>query len=231
MTINHQSIYDLIIESGYQNKNATHIFEIKHNNEKCRRYYHHTKSLFDKVTLLEVEALSYLKKQDRILDIGAGAGRISMYLQIKRHNVTALDKSKPICKVLTKRGIKKVINVDIFKYFPRRKYDVVLFVGVYSVFDKKKENITKFLDYVKGKILNKDGKLIFILADANLGKTEIVKRRFIFKNKIGPWFESIYPSAKDIIKLAKENNLSIEEFKKNNSGQYFLILKRSPKSC
>jgi len=221
----HQFIYNTIIKNGYQNRNVIHVLEIKNKNKKYKRYYHQAKILFDKINLLELEALSHLKKQDKILDVGAGAGRISIYLQEKGCNVTALEKSITICNILRKRGIKKVVKADVFKYFPKNKYDFVLFINTYSLFGKKEENIIYLFDFLKEKILNKDGKLIFILTEPRSKKTEIIKRRFIFKKEIGPWFESIYPSVKDVIKLAKESGLLIEKFKENNSNQYFLIFK------
>jgi cyclopropane fatty-acyl-phospholipid synthase-like methyltransferase len=224
MVNKHQLIYDLIIEAGYKNKDTSYVFEINYGNKKYRRSCY-TQHLFNIIKLIEVKALTNLRKQDRILDIGAGAGRISMYLQINGYKVTALDYSESICKILKKRGIKKVINADIFNFFPKKKYNVVLLVNVYSIFGKKEENVVKFFSHVKEKILNKSGELIIVLSDTKSGKIEIMKRRFIFGKKTGAWFESIHPPVKDIIKLAKESGLTLEKFKRDNYNQYFLILK------
>ena len=222
----HQSIYDSIIKNGYQNRDTLFEFEIEHVSGKHRRYHSfYVDNLFDKISSLEIEVLSRFRKKDRILDIGAGAGRVSMYLQKKGYNITALEKSAVICNILRKRGIKKVVKTDIFKYLPKKKYDVVLFINVYSVFGKKKENITKLLNFLKEKILNKNGELIFILKESGSKRIEVIKRRFIFKEKIGPWFESIYPFAKDITKLAKKSGFFIKKFEKDEFNKYFLILK------
>ncbi len=217
----HQSIYDSIIKAGYQNKNTTFIFEVY----QGPKNKHNVEVLFNKVSILEKRALSYSKKQDRILDIGAGAGRISMYLQKKGYNITTLEKSATICNILRKRGIKRLVKTDIFKYFPKKKYDVALSINIYSLFTEKGENITKLINFLTEKILNKNGELIFVLKEPKSKKTEVVKRRFIFKEKIGPWFESIYPSAKNIIKLAKKNGFFIKKFEKGEFDKYFLILK------
>jgi len=217
----HQFIYNSIVKSGYQDRSSVFVFEIYHGPKKKND----SKNLFDKVSILEKQSLDYLRKQDRILDIGAGAGRLTVYLQKKGYNITALEKSKTICNILRKRNIKKIINTDIFKYFPKNKYDVALFVKVFSIFGKKKENVAKFLNFLTKKILNKNGKIIFVLTEPESRKTGITKRRFIFKEKTGPWFESIYPSAKDVMKIARKNGLLIEKFERDNSNHYFLILK------
>jgi SAM-dependent methyltransferase len=72
---------------------------------------------------LERIALKYCN--GKILDIGAGAGCHSIYLQKAGKDVTSLDVSKLCCEVLIKRGIKKVINSDILSLSDQR-YDTLL---------------------------------------------------------------------------------------------------------
>ncbi|MBL7154908.1 MAG: class I SAM-dependent methyltransferase [Candidatus Portnoybacteria bacterium] len=219
----HQSIYDSIIKSGHQDRNTAFVFEVYHG----RKSKVNAGILFNKISILEKRALDYLKRQDRILDIGAGAGRISIYLQRKGYNITALDKSRAICKVLKKRDIRKIINADIFKYTPKRKYDVVLFIKVYAGFDEKKENIDRLLKFLIERVLVKNGRLIFFLSETKSRGTEFMKRQLIFKGKISPWLKSLHPSSEDIIKSAENNDLSIKKLERNNSDQYFLILKKN----
>jgi len=60
-----------------------------------------------------------------ILDIGAGAGAHSVYLQEKGFDVTALEKSALCCKVLKSRNVAKVVHEDIYK-FRNQKFDTIL---------------------------------------------------------------------------------------------------------
>jgi len=226
MVDSHQNIYDLIIQSGHLRGDAVYVFE-KAGGEKtiC-----HAKDLFKNITALEKDAFKNIKKSDRILDIGAGGGRISFYLQEKGYDITALEKSKLICRVLKMRGLKKIVNADLFNYFPRKKYGVGLLINFYSIFGKKKEGIIKLLNFVREKILKKGGKFILILNEPTSGKTEIIKRRFIFRGKIGPWFESVHPYSYEIRVLAENKGFLIKNFKIDNySGQFFLILKKEIK--
>ena len=43
--------------------------------------------------------LSYLNKEDKILDLGCGVGRDSKYFIEKGYNVTSIDGSKEMCKI------------------------------------------------------------------------------------------------------------------------------------
>ena len=227
MGVDHQSLYDSIIEKNWQDNAIGYIFELQHNEKKIHRYHCYGKDLFYKINPFEKEALSYLKKQERILDIGAGGGRISAYLQKKGYNITALDKSKSACRVLKKRGIERIINADIFRYNPRKKYDAVLFIGIYSVFGKK-VNILNFFRHLREKVIAHKGRLFIILNDTKSGTIEIMKRRFILSKKTGAWFESFWPSLKDIRQSLKDNGLSIEKLiEEKKSDSYYMILKKT----
>ncbi len=69
---------------------------------------------FSEMPLLEKEALNLVK--GTILDVGAGAGCHSLYLQNGGFDVYALDRSGLNCKVMRDRGIKNVIHSDIYQY-------------------------------------------------------------------------------------------------------------------
>ena len=61
---------------------------------------------------LEKHALQLVK--GKVLDVGAGAGAHSLYLQDSGYDVTAMDISELSCEVMTERGIKNVICNDVW---------------------------------------------------------------------------------------------------------------------
>ena len=59
----------------------------------------------DKWTAADREALRQVR--GRTLDVGAGAGRVSLYLQNRGHDVVAIDNSPLAVQVLKRRGVRK----------------------------------------------------------------------------------------------------------------------------
>ncbi len=78
---------------------------------------------FDEMPELEKMALSNCSGS--ILDIGAGSGIHSLYLQNNGFDVTALDIRQGFVDVMKKRGIKKVVLSDIFQ-FKENRFDTLL---------------------------------------------------------------------------------------------------------
>ncbi len=76
-------------------------------------------------TLPSLEKLALESCYGKVLDIGAGAGSHSLILQNRGFDVTALDISQLNTLVIKKRGIRKVINADIFE-FSGKKFDTLL---------------------------------------------------------------------------------------------------------
>ncbi len=81
---------------------------------------------FDEMPASEQIALK--KAYGKILDVGAGSGLHSLYLQEQNKEVTALEWSPVSSKVMRERGVKKVINQNFFEYNPKEQYDTILFL-------------------------------------------------------------------------------------------------------
>ena len=64
----------------------------------------------------------------RVLDVGAGAGIHSLYLQDKGFSVCAMDVSPEICEVMRKRGVKE-IQCASFVDFKAEPFDTLLILG------------------------------------------------------------------------------------------------------
>ncbi|XLS28434.1 class I SAM-dependent methyltransferase [Flavobacteriaceae bacterium M23B6Z8] len=99
-----------------------------------------------------------------ILDVGAGAGSHSLYLQEQRAmNVTSIDISEGACEVCRLRGLKKVYQKDLFS-FSDQKFDTLLLLmngtgicGTYA-------NLPFFLAKLK-ELLNENGQVLIDSSD------------------------------------------------------------------
>lgn len=113
---------------------------------------------FDGMNLLEQKALELAK--GKVLDVGAGAGSHSLYLENEKNlDVTALDvspKSIEICKL---RGVQKTVCENLLNYSPEEKFDTILLLmngtGIFQTMDQ----IDIYLNKLSS-LLNPDGKIL-----------------------------------------------------------------------
>ena len=164
----------------------------------------------------EKEALK--KITGSILDIGAGAGCHSLYLQNKELNIHALDISEQACSVMTDLGIKNVSCQDIWTFQPKEKYDTLLMlmngIGMVKDLNGLKLFLLKCKDLlnVNGKILidsadiiymyqEEDGSVAIDLNDKYHGEIEY---RLKYKEADSGWFPWLYVGYEVLEDIAKE---------------------------
>lgn len=111
----------------------------------------------------ELEQKALKNTSGKVLDVGACSGVHALWLQNKGFDVTALDISHLCCEVMKNRGLKKVINADIFEYADD-KYDTILLlmngIGIAGVIDQ----LDGFIAQLKN-LLNPGGKILFDSSD------------------------------------------------------------------
>ena len=111
--------------------------------------------------LLERIALKNCK--GKVLDVGAGAGCHSLWLQSKKIDVTALEVSQLCCETMQQRGIKKVINNSIYDHSDIH-YDTIILlmngIGIAATI----EGLKTLLSHLKT-LLNKTGKILLDSSD------------------------------------------------------------------
>ncbi len=79
---------------------------------------------FDRMPEGERRALEM--SRGRILDVGAGSGSHSLWLQEQGRDVMALDASILACRTMEKRGVRHIIPRDFFACKPFRRFDTLL---------------------------------------------------------------------------------------------------------
>lgn len=154
--------------------------------------------------LLEKLALKHCS--GTVLDVGAGAGCHSLLLQEKGIEVTALEISRLCCEVMKLRGIKNVVQADIFEY-SGEQYDTILMlmngVGLADSPDGLPKLIIKLKSLLKpnGKILLDSSDLIYLYeqpdgsVELNLNAGQyygVVDYRLRYKQFIGKRFNWLF---------------------------------------
>ena len=101
---------------------------------------------YSEMPFLEKEALRLVK--GKVLDVGAGSGSHSLYLQNNGFDITSIDKSELSCEIMKEQGLKNVVCDDIWT-FESEGYDTIIFMmnGIGLV--KNLEGLQVFLEYIK----------------------------------------------------------------------------------
>lgn len=78
---------------------------------------------------IEKPALRFAR--GRVLDVGCGPGRVSLYLQRKGHRVTGIDASPRVAALASARGVRDVHVASVCERLPFRRgeYETVILFG------------------------------------------------------------------------------------------------------
>lgn len=111
---------------------------------------------------LEQTALQHCRGQ--VLDLGAGAGPHALWLQQQELEVWATEMSPKACEVMRARGVKNIINADMFQLQTPHRFDTILMlmngIGIVGEIERLKQ----FFDLAR-KLLAPGGQLIIDSTD------------------------------------------------------------------
>src|SRR5699024_10994773 len=110
--------------------------------------------------LSELEEIALALCDGKVLDVGAGAGIHTLYLQKQGIQVEALDISKRSCECMKIRGVTHPIHHDFFTLPPTSTYDTLLFLmnGIRLAEELK---MLKKTSHKQTKILHPGAQIIF----------------------------------------------------------------------
>lgn len=179
----------------------------------------------DEISDLEECALSFCKR--KTLDIGAGVGVHSLILQSYGQDVTALEISAAACEIMKKRGVKKVIQGDIFS--GQKEYDTLLLLMNGLGLCGDIEGLNTLLLHLKS-LLKKDGQIILDSSDisylysaeglpANKYHGEI-SYQYEYESVKGKWFKWLYIDFERLKSSAKKHGLFCELLFEDDMDQY-----------
>lgn len=116
---------------------------------------------FNKMPQLEQKALELA--QGRVLDVGAGAGSHSLYLQNKGLQVTALDISPESIGVCKARRVEKTITANVLEYSGEQFNTILLLMNGTGIFGQLK-NVPTYLSHLKS-LLAPGGQILIDSSD------------------------------------------------------------------
>jgi len=179
----------------------------------------------------------------RVLDVGAGAGRHSLFLQNKGHKVVAIDVSTGALRVMKSRGINDVRRMNIKKTkFPKSSFDTVMFMsnnfGLIGNFGDAKKMLKR-----AEKFTSKNATIIAGIGNPYITKLKAhlnyhklnrsrgrsagqVRIRLEYRNQKGRWFDLLLISPQELEQLIKGTKWRIYKLFNKNKYYYGAVLRK-----
>ena len=179
----------------------------------------------------------------RVLDIGCGAARHSLYLQEKGLDVLGIDVSPLAVKTSRARGLRKVRVLSITGVGPRLgTFDTILMLGNnFGLFGSRKR--ARWLLRRFSRITSDNAKII---AESNdVYKTKVrdhlryhrlnrrrgrmpgqVRIRIRYHTYVTPWFEYLLVSSKEMAGILEGTGWSIERVLRTKGAAYIAVIRK-----
>jgi len=185
----------------------------------------------------ESEQIALKNCKGKVLDIGAGAGSHTLWIQQNGFDVNALDVSPGCIELMKERGVKRTTCSEILNY-NKNKFDTLLLlmngIGIGGTI----ERMPFFLDHLK-QLLLPGGQVIFDSSDLKYLYTEEdgsfsidlngpyygeMKYRFQYKNLMGPEFDWLYIDYENMEHLAEQCGFKMELLNRDDETHYLARL-------
>ena len=190
----------------------------------------------------EKKAIEYVK--GRVLDIGCGAGRHSLYLQKKGLDVLGIDNSPLAIKVCKLRGLKKakIMSIEDIDFKPK-SFDTIIMMGnnfgLFGSFQKARSLLKRF-----HKITSDDGLIVAETRDpyktdnpAHLEYHELnrkrgrmggqVRIRVRFGKYATPWFDYLFVSKEEMDEILKGTGWKVKQYIDSGNALYIAIIEKN----
>jgi SAM-dependent methyltransferase len=190
----------------------------------------------------EKKAVRYAK--GRILDIGSGGGRWSLYLQKKGHDVLAVDNSPLAIRVCKLRGVHNGIVKPISEIDSRLgKFDTILMIGnnfgLFGSFKQAQKLLKRFYG-----MTNSNARIIAESLDIYKRPVDPLHRQYHLRNrKLGrmpgqvrmrlryrtfatPWFDYLLVSKNQMKKILQGTGWRISRFISGVGPAYIAIIEK-----
>lgn len=178
----------------------------------------------------ELEWVALQQCRGKILDIGAGAGSHALALQQLGQDVTALDISPKLMRLMKKRGVRKVICADFFRLRSGR-YDTLLLLMNGIGLAGNLDGLRRFLGKAR-KLLRPGGQLVFDSSDIAYlynGKPPkgpeyygAIYYQYEYRRQQSEWFQWLFIDRKTLRKIVMEEGWAID-YIGDDGHDHFLV--------
>ncbi len=183
-----------------------------------------------------MDELGCLLARGKILDVGAGAGCVSIFLQEELNmEVTAIDISKYCVEIMKAIGVKDVREGDVFG-IKKEQFDTVLMLMNGIGFVGNLVGLERFLVYVKS-LLAPGGQILFDSSDlkfADIGDADLrggpgdyygeVEYSLEYKGIHGKPYQWLYVDPETLRNIAEKLDYEVEVLLEADEGYYFCRL-------
>jgi SAM-dependent methyltransferase len=198
-------------------------------------------SEFKKWPSFERRAMRYVR--GRVLDVGSGAGRCSLYLQEQGHDVLGIDNSPLALEVCRQRGLKHTELVPLQKLSPKLGiFDTILMMGNNFGLFGNREEAKKMLRKLSG-ITSRQGRIV--AETRNIYQTEVPEHlkyqelnrkkgrmsgqtriRVRYRFYTGPWFDYLQVSKEEMKDILEGTGWQINKFIDSERSIYVAIIEK-----
>ena len=187
------------------------------------------------------KAMRYVK--GKVLDIGCGAGRHSLYLQVKGFDVLATDISPSAIKVCRIRGIKRTKVLPITQITSRLgTFDTILLLGgnfgLLGNFKRARYLLRRFKGVTsnKARIITESTDPCKMTDPCHLKYHRLNQERnrmpgqwrsrVRYKKYATPWIDFLLTSKEEMKRIVSDTGWQINRFLESRSPQYVAILEK-----
>lgn len=176
---------------------------------------------------LQMEREAVDEAEGRVLDIGCGAGRHSLYLQGKLSSVLGIDVSPLALEVCKLRGVRqtRLLGIDDVKKLPAVSVDTIIMMGnnfgLFGSYNRAKQLLKDFYE-----ITSPNGKIIAEVCDPNKTDKKVhldyhrlnlsrermagqLRLRTRYQNLVNPWFDYLFISEKELREIVEGTGWSV----------------------
>lgn len=189
------------------------------------------------------KAMEFVK--GRVLDVGCGAGRCSLYLQKKGFEVTGIDNSPLAMKVCKMRGLKKarLIAVEDLNFKPN-SFDTIIMMGnnfgLLGSFAKAQRLLKKFHSFTSGNAMiiadtrdpyKTDNPVYLEYHRINKKKGRLggqIRLRIRFEKYVGRWLDYLMVSKEEMIEILNGTGWNVRDFIDSGDSQYIAVIEKQP---